>query len=205
MVKRGLIALAMLTSIAACHRAITAANDEVCEGFGDWRTSPYTLPYPAGTAYVVDQANCSPPGNGHRGAARYGYDFLMPIGTRVTAARGGVVVHVEESHADGEIASSGKDNYLLIRHDDGTFALYGHFTHDGVAVSVGDTVQAGQTVGQSGNTGDTGNKPHLHLSVTGCDPVTRGTANCPTLAFNFRNTDPNPTGLERYRSYRALP
>ncbi len=85
-----------------------------CVGFPDWQTSPYVLPYAAGTSHLVDQANCSPPGNGHRGTARYGYDFLMPIGTRVTTARGGVVVLLEESHFDGEIAATGKDNYLYI-------------------------------------------------------------------------------------------
>jgi murein DD-endopeptidase MepM/ murein hydrolase activator NlpD len=193
----------LLAVLATCGGNPAEVSDETCDGFGDWRTSPYVLPYPAGASYVVDQANCSPPGNGHRGAARYGYDFLMPIGTRVVAARAGTVVHVEESHVDGDTAVTGKDNYLLLRHDDGTFALYGHFTHDGVAVSVGQSVSAGETVGFSGNTGDTGNKPHLHLSITGCDPVTRGTAACPTLPFNFRNTDPNPTGLQRYATYRA--
>jgi len=30
-----------------------------------------------------------------------------------------------------------------------------------------------------------------------------GTANCPTLPMNFRNTDPNPQGPERGRSYLA--
>ncbi len=176
---------------------------ELCEGFPDWVTSPYVLPFPAGAGYVVDQGNCSPPGNGHRGAARYGYDFLMPIGTRVTAARGGVVLLIVESHVDGEVAASGKDNYLLLRHDDGSVALYGHFTNSGVVVDSGATVQAGATVGYSGNTGNTGNKPHLHFSVQGCNPVILGSAACPTVPVTFRNTDPNPQGLERGRTYGA--
>lgn len=37
------------------------------------------LPYPVGTAYRVSQGNCSPPGNGHRGSERYGYDFEMAL------------------------------------------------------------------------------------------------------------------------------
>ena len=43
---------------------------EICAGFGDWQTSLYVLPYAVGSSYFVDQGNCSPPGNGHRGAQR---------------------------------------------------------------------------------------------------------------------------------------
>jgi murein DD-endopeptidase MepM/ murein hydrolase activator NlpD len=127
----------------------------------------------------------------------------MPIGTTVTAARGGTVTHVEESHFDGELAPTGKDNFLVILHGDGTTALYGHFTHDGISVSVGQGVSAGDLIGLSGNTGNTANKPHLHLSASGCDPVTNGTAACPTRPMTFSNTDPNPQGLQAGRSYTA--
>jgi hypothetical protein len=44
----------------------------------------------------VDQGNCSPPGNGHTGVTKFGYDFLMPIGTPFYAARGGLVTQAEE-------------------------------------------------------------------------------------------------------------
>jgi murein DD-endopeptidase MepM/ murein hydrolase activator NlpD len=87
--------------------------------------------------------------------------------------------------------------------DDRTTTLYGHLTHDGAAVSIGDRVAQGALLGFSGNTGNTGNKPHLHLSAASCDPGALGTNNCPTLAVNFRNTEPNPRGLERGRSYAA--
>jgi murein DD-endopeptidase MepM/ murein hydrolase activator NlpD len=70
-------------------------------------------------------------------------------------------------------------------------------------VEEGRAVRQGELIGQSGNTGNTGNRPHLHFSAQVCDPVARGTAACPTLAINFRNTDPNPEGLIVNRSYRA--
>jgi hypothetical protein len=178
---------------------------EDCSGFGPWQSSPYVLPYPVGAAYFLDQGNCSPAGNGHRGVTRYGYDFLMAIGTPIAAGRGGVVRHVVESHFDGQIAATGFDNFLVIEHDDGTFGLYGHFTHDGIVVDEGERVTAGTLVGYSGNTGNTANKPHLHFSSSSCDTITVGTNNCPTLPVNFRNTDPNPTGLQVGRTYTALP
>jgi murein DD-endopeptidase MepM/ murein hydrolase activator NlpD len=59
----------------------------------------------------------------------------------------------------------------------------------------------GQQIGFSGNTA---NKPHVHLSAASCDPVTFGTANCPTPPVNFRNTDPNPRGLDQGRTYTAM-
>ena len=202
--KFGTVALlAILLASAGCSLNVDIETDDPCEGYPDWTTSPYVLPYPVGKTYTVDQGNCSPPGFGHTGAAKYSYDFAMPIGTQVTAARGGVVVFVEESHFDGEIAAVGKDNALLIRHDDGTFALYGHFTHDGVNVSVGQTVQAGADVGLSGNTGNTANRPHVHLSISSCDPISQGTVNCPTIPFTFRNTDANPNGLQVGVAYPA--
>jgi murein DD-endopeptidase MepM/ murein hydrolase activator NlpD len=194
----------IILSVGSCGTSpTTPTSNEVCVGFGNWQTSAYRLPYSVGSSYVVDQGNCSAPGSGHRGARRFGYDFLMPIGTNVIAARAGEVIHVEESHFDGQIAASGFDNFAVLRHEDGTTALYGHFTHDGVIVSVGDVVDIGALVGHSGNTGNSGNKPHLHLSIQSCDPVSLGTDACATLPMNFRNTDPNPTGLAVGQRYEA--
>jgi len=198
--------LALAVAAAGCGSSPGAPDAiETCEGFGDWQSSPYVLPFAVGASFFVDQGNCSPPGNGHRGVTKFGYDFLMPIGTPVHAARGGVVTAVDESHFDGQVAATGFDNIVVIRHDDGTTALYGHFTHDGAAVNVGDRVAQGALVGYSGNTGNTANKPHLHFSAASCDPWALGTASCPTLPVNFRNTDANPRGLDQGRSYVANP
>lgn len=55
-------------------------------------------------------------------------------------------------------------NHLLIRHDDGTVAAYAHLRHDSAAVRAGDSVAAGQPIGQVGNTGNT-SEPHLHVHL----------------------------------------
>jgi murein DD-endopeptidase MepM/ murein hydrolase activator NlpD len=127
----------------------------------------------------------------------------MSLGTPITASRAGTVLQVEESHVDGEIAAVGKDNYLVILHADGTNALYGHLTHDGATVGVGDVVEQGDLVAYSGNTGNTGGIPHLHVSVQNCDPVAMGTGTCPSQPLTFSNTEPNPTGLAIGHSYLA--
>ena len=113
------------------------------------------------------------------------------------------MLHVEESHVDGEVAATGFDNYVVIGHEDGTIDMYGHLTHDGADVIAGQVVATGAALGRSGNTGNTANKPHLHFSQHSCDPVTRGSSACPSLPVTFSNTTANPKGLIRGGTYQA--
>jgi murein DD-endopeptidase MepM/ murein hydrolase activator NlpD len=196
--------IGVLILAAACSDS-TPPTAETCEGYSDWATSSYVLPFPAGKSFAVIQGNCAATGNGHRGANKYSYDFGMPIGSEVSAARAGTVVALEESHLDGQVAASGFDNYVVIAHDDGSAALYGHLTHDGALVAVGDKVVQSQPIGRSGNTGNTANMPHLHFSLQACDPVAGGSTACPTKPSTFRNTSANPGGLVSGQSYTALP
>ncbi len=195
----------LVLSVAACDHgdspSAPRAEPDICGPFGAWQSSPYALPYPVGTAYYVNQANCS--GFGHSGFWSNGYDFLMPLGTTVTAARSGVVVHSLGGAEDGDRS---RTNLVTIEHDDGTVALYSHLTRDGNLVEVGELVAAGESVGRSGDTGNTGGVPHLHFSVHPCSrlPGLPGTGgDCSSIAVNFRNTDPNPQGLEAGRTYPA--
>ena len=62
--------------------------------------SQYVLPYPIGTSYIIGQGNCgqfthtSPPTIS--GDIRYAYDFSLPIGDKIVAARSGEVINVED-------------------------------------------------------------------------------------------------------------
>src|SRR4051812_2980934 len=76
------------------------APPAACGPFPDWKSSSYVLPYRAGTTYHVSQANCST--GGHQGAYKYAYDFVMPIGTPVSAARAGVVAEIRMKFRDGQ-------------------------------------------------------------------------------------------------------
>jgi murein DD-endopeptidase MepM/ murein hydrolase activator NlpD len=123
----------------------------------------------------------------------------MPIGTKVTAARAGVVAETRTRFRNGQ-SGEGQSNWVKIRHEDGTIAAYSHLTEQGVLVKVGDQIVPGQLIGLSGNTGNTGGLPHLHFHVCPCsEPV-----DCGTLPVTFRNTDPNPDGLQSRRKYVAL-
>lgn len=171
-----------------------------CGSFSDWETSDYVLPYPPGAAYEVNQGNCS--GFGHNGIFLNGYDFIMNIGTPVSAARDGVVQHTNENIPDGNRAGT---NLIIIRHDDGTTALYSHLTINGALVEPGQAVRAGDVIGLSGDTGNTGGLPHLHFSVHVCGslPGLAGSINCPSIPITFRNTQPNTFGLNPRVSYTA--
>jgi len=101
----------------------------------------------------------------HRGRRSQAFDFQMPVGTPVLAARSGKVVRVVDGFTQGGPVQSlaAKANVVMMLHDDGTFAEYVHLS-PGAAVKVGDTVKVGDLIGKSGNTGFT-TGPHLHFSV----------------------------------------
>lgn len=124
--------------------------------------SPYHLPWNAGVTRFVAQGNRSY--TSHRDLHLYAWDFVMPNGTPVLAARAGTVIAVEDSF-DGIGLRS---NYLWIEHDDGTRAGYAHIRHRSSLVAVSDKVKQGQPIAWSGMVGQT-TFPHLHFYVLGKD------------------------------------
>lgn len=166
--------------------------------------SQYVLPYPVGMDIKVNQGNCSGQGHGHQNFWNHGYDFVMKIGTTVTAARSGKVGWAKDGCIDGD---RGCTNLITIIHDDGTVALYSHLTNGGVHVKTGELVRQGQSIGLSGDTGNTGGLPHLHFSIHPCNalPGLPNPGTCPTMPANFRNTKANDRGLVPGWSYLALP
>ena len=109
------LGIAALVGWAAWH-----GHQNSCGPFPDWQSSPYVLPYRVGSTHYVNQANCS--NGGHQGPFKYAYDFVMPIGTTVTAARAGVVADVRMKFRDGQHGED-ESNWIKLRHPDGSFAL----------------------------------------------------------------------------------
>lgn len=126
----------------------------------------YNLPFPPGEAYLLAQGNKSEYTH-NEAFSEYAFDFAMPVGSLIAAARGGVVGHVVEKYSTGGDNENLKDktNRIMICHDDGTVGNYAHLKKDGALVEVGDMVYAGQVIGFSGNTGYT-TFPHLHFVVS---------------------------------------
>ncbi|MBL7745179.1 MAG: M23 family metallopeptidase [Chitinophagaceae bacterium] len=97
-------------------------------------------------------------------------DFKVKKGAKICAARAGVILGVREDSDKGGLKDENLSdgNYISIKHNDGSVAHYWHLKKDGAVVSVGDSVEAGQWIGLSGNTGYSA-FPHLHFEVQGYD------------------------------------
>ena len=100
-------------------------------------------------------------GHGHNGV-----DFGVSIGSSVLASASGVVMGTGNTDTACARASYGK--WILIKHKNGLATLYGHLSI--IDVSAGQSVEVGQQIGLSGNTGYT-TGPHLHFTVIAADAV----------------------------------
>lgn len=83
-----------------------------------------------------------------------GWDFRAVPGSMVVASAGGEVVYADALDIRG--------NYVFIHHGYGVFSGYAHLSQ--FLVTRGQTIQRGQAIGLSGNTGRS-NGPHLHWEV----------------------------------------
>jgi hypothetical protein len=122
----------------------------------------YALPFEEDKSYFLVQGYFSRLTHKERAAL----DFKMKRGTKICAAREGIVVRVKE---DGDRGGWNKKyrpygNNIVIQHSDGTRAGYWHLQHNGGLVNAGDTIKKGQVIGFSGKTGYTF-LPHLHFLV----------------------------------------
>lgn len=120
----------------------------------------YDLPYKKGDSAKVDQ--------GYNGiishANEKALDFNLPEGTAVVAARDGIVtqlVQYNTAHCN-KPACMQYNNYIVIAHNDGTFANYAHLKCNSAKVKIGDSIKQGSVIALSGNTGYT-NGAHLHF------------------------------------------
>jgi murein DD-endopeptidase MepM/ murein hydrolase activator NlpD len=155
----------------------------------------YSLPYANGTSHYVVQGYYS--FFSHRGD--FAIDFKMKKATAVHAAREGVVMVLREDQTKGGVGKRflGKENFITVKHSDGTYSHYLHLQYNGALVTVGDTVQKGQLIGLSGSTGFSA-FPHLHFEVTG--GVQKARAEIP-VRFH---TEKGILFLQPLRRYKAI-
>jgi murein DD-endopeptidase MepM/ murein hydrolase activator NlpD len=141
----------------------------------------YWLPYEPGKKFFLIQGWQSQ--YSHKG--ELSLDFKMKSGNKVYAAREGIVSAVKKDSDRGGAKDEylGDGNHVVILHSDGSYAGYWHLQKDGDFVNVGDTVNKGQLIGLSGNTGYSA-FPHLHFWVYKSDSGAKKTI--PTR-FQLRN------------------
>lgn len=96
----------------------------------------------------------------YNGKGHNGIDLAAEIGTPIKSAAAGKVIGSGDTDDTCQGASYGK--WVLIQHYNGLSTLYAHLSL--IKVSEGQTLDSGQIIGYSGNTGySTG--PHLHFTV----------------------------------------
>jgi murein DD-endopeptidase MepM/ murein hydrolase activator NlpD len=167
--------------------------------FGDPASSPYILPYPVGTSYRLLQTYCGPQNHGRDN--QLAYDFTMPFGDPVVAARSGMVRRVVDTYADDDSDRS-HHNHMFIEHEDGTTAFYAHLVQHSVVAQEGDWVERGQLIALSGTSG--GTVAVLHFGVYRTWPVRGGD----DVAVTFCNAEgilDERGGLQQGAVYTALP
>lgn len=153
----------------------------------------YQLPFPKGQNYLV--------GQGYHGRFSHfnmnAIDFNMNEGSKICAARGGIVAFVKEDSHRGCKNDQCRDdaNYILIYHDDGSFSQYVHLKKNGSLVEPGQKIEQGDVIGYSGNTGWSSG-PHLHFEVF----IPNGTTYM-TLPTKFKTEDKAETYLEEGKTY----
>ncbi len=96
-----------------------------------------------------------------------GVDYAAPTGTKIRTVGDGVVEYIGTQRGYGKV--------VIVKHDDNQSTLYAHMHRFASQLSLGDTVQQGQIIGEVGQTGwATG--PHLHfeflLNGKQIDPTT---------------------------------
>jgi len=114
----------------------------------------------------------------HKDINHPGFDLAAKVGTPVSAAAPGEIVHAGPAGTYG--------NLVIVRHGNGVETRYAHLS--AVGVHVGDHVEANQPIGNVGTTGySTG--PHLHFEVRkdgqAIDPA-------PLLPINSSSRRPKP-------------
>jgi len=172
--------------------------------FGSVETSPdaevrYAMPFGGGEKRKLSQGVNG--GISHSGIERYAFDFVMPEGTPVLAARDGIVVSVKDGFTVGAFDPVLKDkvNSVWVAQKDGTIAHYTHLS-PGIAVRVGQHVAKDQRLGLSGNTGYT-QGPHLHFHVGKVESDMEGY----TIPILFEDGTPGGTVPEQGLWYDPSP
>ena len=221
----------LIVFFTACSTPTKNGDIKIGPSNGCWKSdytpaeqSEYVLPYPVGKEYYISQGNCGTYTHIRSavfqgidfGDNRYAYDFSLHTGSEIVASRGGQVINIDESHKyfrDNVL----KGNFIMIRHNDGTGAFYGHLDHKGVLVEVGDMVNQGDAIGISGKTGYTYGIPHLHFAVfegesnncdaTGFDQSDISSirlSECKSIPITFKNAEPLDTPPIVEKFYKAV-
>ena len=128
------------------------------------------------------------------------------VGTPVIATKSGEVTYTNTGCSEGDHSCGGSyGNHIKIDHGDGIESLYAHLSE--VLVSEGESVNQGQIIGYTGNTGrSTG--PHLHFEIrlngTRVDPLEYVDPENPRPVQSYTLVDVDDTGSSAEENKAAI-
>jgi murein DD-endopeptidase MepM/ murein hydrolase activator NlpD len=135
-------------------RSFSYTND--INGTIQW---PFPIPVPISSGFGPRIAPCGGCSSFHEGI-----DFTPGSGVAIGSIADGVVSQVVNSHA-------GLGNHVIVDHvinGQKVQSVYGHMLDGSIAVTVGEQVKVGQTLGLVGSTGEsTGSHLHLEIHING--------------------------------------
>ncbi|MFZ5468883.1 MAG: M23 family metallopeptidase [Myxococcota bacterium] len=119
------------------------------------------VPFGCGRTFPVSQAHQT---GSHQHKDAFAWDFRMPEGEPIVAARDGVVRLARGDSSVGacDVRLAAEANFVVVAHEGGLETQYLHFSK--VVVKPGDAVKAGDLLGYSGRTGWACGA-HLHFKV----------------------------------------
>ena len=139
---------------------LKTARDGTVTGFTVGRNAYDTPILPMETVeWAEDSAYIAPVKNGTMSRGVIGAScptyrlFEALAGTAAVAMRDGVVEKVPNKLKEGMTGAMGRENLVLIRHEDGSAILYGHLKN--VTLKLGDTVKQGEKLGECSDRGNT--------------------------------------------------
>lgn len=139
---------------------LKTARDGTVTGFTVGRNAYENPVLPMETVeWTEDSAYIAPVKNGTMSRGVIGVScptyrlFEAPAGTAAVAMRDGVVEKVPNKLKEGMTGEMGRENLVLIRHEDGSVILYGHLKN--VTLKPGDTVKQGEKLGECSDSGNT--------------------------------------------------
>lgn len=209
------VGIASMLLLQSCALIRSNIDGSCVADFADQYPAPqesrFVLPWQIDQAFKLTQGNCTFESHSLSNKQHMSFDFKMPIGTPILAADNGRVLIVVEQFRDNIDTGFGEANYIGIEHSGGILTWYMHLTFGGSLVQVDDQVSRGETIGYSGNTGDS-SYPHLHFFaqqlIEECHDAEAKTADlalCPQVPISFSNASPGDTVLKEWVTYKALP
>lgn len=116
----------------------------------------FTMPLQTGVYFRTDRYGARRHPISGRPSFHSGIDLAAPIGTPVLAAADGII------EREMDFSNDGYGRLTVIRHENGLVTYYAH--QSVFSKKVGDRVEAGEQIGEVGNTGASSG-PHLHFEV----------------------------------------